>query len=139
MRVPYIYGIFTVLLLAAPLSAQQTVVVPDVNVEVQVEPTPIEITIEVPPPDSASAARDVAAQRAMESIADYLENCGCLNQGTSTVVRVGQGALVLAAFFIGLQLKRIADKPSGDTNVEVNNSIEPHEHGNDTSDNGEGH
>lgn len=122
---------FYFLFQVVPLTAQQTVVVPDVIVEVQVQPTPIEIILEVPPPDSATVVKDEATQRAMESIADYLENCGCLNQGTSTVTRVGQGALVLAAFFIGWQLKRIADKEEGDHNTSVEVNIPPHEHGDD--------
>jgi hypothetical protein len=95
------------LLLAAPLvAAQQTVVVPDVVVEV--EPTPItnEITVEVMS-DSVRLERIAAA---VEDIAAILAECGCAEpSSTSNLVRVGQGALVLAAFFIGFQVKRVAD------------------------------
>jgi len=134
---------FILLLLATPLSAQQVVVVPDIQNTVNVEPTPIEIPVEAATPDSAAVARDEAAQRAMDAIADYLAECDCLNQGTSAVVRVGQGALVLAAFWIAYQLKRIADKDDVhnvdvdvDNNVDVN--VPPHDHGrNDDDDHGE--
>ena len=89
-------------LLAAPLSAQQTVVVPDVIVTV--EPTPIEITVEAQPLDSAQVARDEAAQRAMEIIADYLETCGCVNTGPSTVTVIGNAALTFAVLLVAYQV-----------------------------------
>lgn len=106
------------LFLAVPLSAQQTIVVPDVNVVV--EPTPItnEINVEVM---SDSVRLDRIAD-ALEGIAEAIAECGCEDQGTSTVVRVGQGALVLAAFFIGYQLKRIADSKDGHSQPEDSSS-----------------
>ena len=100
--------ILLILLLAAPLSAQQTVVVPDVLVEVEPTPLTIQNTVEVMP-DSIRLDRIADA---LEGIAEAIAECGCMDQGTSRVVRLGQGALVLAAFWIGWQLKRIADNES---------------------------
>lgn len=98
------------LLLAAPLAAQQTstTVVPDV--EITVNGDTIVVNVEVMS-DSVRLARIADA---LEGIAVALEECGCAQpQGTSTVVRIGQGALVLAAFFIGFQLKGIKDEIGG--------------------------
>ncbi len=93
------------ILLAAPLVGQQTVVVPDVQITNE-HPITNEITIEVMS-DSVRLERIAAA---VEDIAAILAECGCAEQSsTSTVVRIGQGALVLAAFFIGFQVKRVAD------------------------------
>ena len=103
--------LLVLLLLAAPLSAQepQTVVVPNVEITVPVPEVFNEVNIEVPMSDSI---RDARIADALESIAAAIEAQGCDTcGGTSNVVRIGQGALVLAAFFIGWQLKRIADRP----------------------------
>lgn len=136
MKLPYIYGIFTVLL-AVPLSAQQDIsIVPAQagDIIINIDSIALGVTVEFAPRDSASIARDEAAQRAMESIASYLENCGCVSTGPSTVNILSNAGLTIAALFIGWQLKRIADKPNGDdvhnegdTNVEVN--VPPHDHG----------
>ncbi len=108
------------LLLASPLVAQQTsqTIVPDV--EITVNGDTIVVNVEVMS-DSTRLARIADA---MEGIAAILEECGCTQpQGTNNLVRIGQGALVLAAFFIGFQLKGIKDNtasksddpPSSDT------------------------
>ena len=100
------------LLLAVPLAAQQTVVVPDVDVTVEnrIDSIAVGVTVTFPEPDSASVARSEAAERAMRAIEEYLAECGCTGGGTSAIVRVGQGLLTVAAFWIGYQLKRIADR-----------------------------
>ena len=93
------------LFLAAPVAAQQTVVVPDVEITNE-HPITNEINVEVMS-DSVRLERIAAA---VEEIAVILAECGCAEQPTtSNVVRIGQGALVLAAFFIGFQVKRVAD------------------------------
>ncbi len=109
------YVLLTAALLIAPplVAAQQTVVVPDVVVEVEPTPITIENTIEVMS-DEERLDRIAAA---VEGIAAILAECGCTQpQGTSNVVRIGQGALVLTALFIGFQLKgnkdNTADKSS---------------------------
>ena len=94
------------LLLAAPLGAQQTstTVVPDVQITVNGDT--IVVNVEVMS-DSVRLARIADA---VEALAAAIAECGCGEQpSTSTVVRIGQGALVLAAFFIGFQVKRVAD------------------------------
>lgn len=96
------------LLLAAPLSAQQTqtTVVPDV--EITVNGDTIVVNVEVMS-DSVRLARIADA---MESLAEAIAECGCMEQQgqTSTVVRVGQGAGILLLSILGLrQLGRIAD------------------------------
>lgn len=122
------------LLLAAPLAAQQTVVVPNVNVEVQVEPTPFEIFIQPSSmSDSAMVANLAENNRLLRERLTQEQGCNTCG-GTSTVVRIGQSTLILIGAFMAWQLKRIADKPNGDdvhnegdTNVEVN--VPPHDHG----------
>lgn len=130
-----------VLLLAVPLSAQQDIsIVPAQagDITINIDSIAVTVIVELPPPDSAAVARDEATQRAMASIADYLENCGCVNTGPTTVNVLANAGLTLAAFFIGWQLKRIADKPDGDdihdTTIKV--TVPPNVH--DDDDHGEG-
>jgi hypothetical protein len=102
------YVLLTAALLIAPplVAAQQTVVVPDVVVEVGPTPITIENTIEVMS-DEERLDRIAAA---VEGIAAILAECGCTQPSGPTYVERGvQGALVLAAFFIGFQLKGIKD------------------------------
>ena len=110
------------LLLAAPLSAQQTVVVPDVTNTINLPPLEVvnEITVMTDSAMIANLNRNLEALR-LEIAAQECNTCG-----TSNVVRIGQGALVLIAAFMAWQVKKIADKPNGDdihhegdTNVEV--------------------
>ena len=113
------------LLLALPLAGQdpQTVVVP--NVENTINLPPLEITNEITVmSDSAMIAN---LNRNLEALRLEIAAQECNTCGTSNVVRIGQGALVLIAGFIAWQVKKIADKPNGDdihhegdTNVEVN-------------------
>lgn len=94
------------LLLAVPLSGQQTsvTVVPDVQVTVNGDT--IVVNVEV----MSDSVRLSRIAEAVEGLARAITECGCGEQPTtSTVVRIGQGALVLAAFFIGFQVKRVAD------------------------------
>ncbi len=116
------------LLLAAPLSAQveQRTLVPDVNVNLP----PLEITNEITVmSDSAMIAN---LNRNLEALRLEVAAQECNTCGGSTVVRIGQGALVLIAAFMAWQVKKIADRPNGDTNVDVDvdveNEIPPHEH-----------
>ncbi len=99
---------------AVPLSAQvqSTTLVPDINVVVNGDT--IVVNVEVPPPDSAQVARDEAALRAMEAIAEYLENCDCADRGSSNVTVVANAALTVAAFLIVWRLGQIANKEHPD-------------------------
>ena len=119
--------LLALLLLAAPLSAQQTVVYPDVQIEntVNVEPTPIEITVMS---DSVMLAN---LNRNLEALREQIAEQECNTCGGSDVVRIGQGALVLIAAFMAWQVKKIADKPpnvhnDGDVTVPV--TVEAHDH-----------
>ena len=122
------------LLVASPLAAQdpQTVVVP--NVENTINLPPLEITNEITVmSDSAMIAN---LNRNLEALRLEIAAQECNTCGGSTVVRIGQGALVLIAAFMAWQVKKIADRPNGDTNVEVNEgdvdvdvTVEPHDHG----------
>ena len=120
------------LLLAAPLSAQepQTVVVPNVLNEITVGPTPVEIFVQPAMSDSAMIANLAENNRLLREM--LVQERECCGGGGSTVVRIGQGALVLIAAFMAWQVKKIADKPNGDTDVDVDvdveNTIPPHEH-----------
>ena len=84
------------------------------------------LTLEPEPRDSARMAQEQSAQRAMDAIAEYLENCGCVETGGNTTNIISTAALSLGLFFIGWQIKRLADKTEGDdvhnegdVNVEV--------------------
>ena len=117
------------LLLAAPLSAQQTVVVPDVSVVVEPPAITNEINVEVMS-DSAMIAN---LNRNLEALRVEIAAQECNTCGTSNVVRVGQGALVLIAAFMAWQVKKIADKPpnvhnDGDVTVPVEVNVPEHEH-----------
>ncbi len=119
--------LLALLLLAAPLSAQQTVVYPDVQIDntVNVEPTPIEITVMSDSVMIANLNRNLEALR-LEIAAQECNTCG-----TSTEVRIGQGALVLIAAFMAWQVKKIADKPNGDDihhEGDTNVTVESHDH-----------
>jgi len=106
------------LLVASPLAAQdpQTVVVP--NVENTINLPPLEVTNEITVmSDSAMIAN---LNRNLEALRLEIAAQECNTCGGSTVVRIGQGALVIIAAFMAWQVKKIADKPNGDTNVEVN-------------------
>ncbi len=100
------------ILLAAPLAAQQTQTTLVPNVDVTVNGDTIVINVEVMS-DSTRLARIADA---MEGIAAILEDCGCTQpQGTHPVVRIGQGALVIAAFFIGFQVKGIKENTANNS------------------------
>jgi hypothetical protein len=110
------------LLLAVPLSAQQTqtTVVPDV--EITVNGDTIVVNVEVMS-DSVRLARIADA---VEALAAAIAECGCGEQPTThPVVRIGQGALVLAAFFIGFQVKRVADGYSDSDPSDSNGDSDP--------------
>ena len=116
------------LLLAAPLSAQQTVVVPDVENTINLPPLEItnEITVMTDSAMIANLNRNLEALR-LEIAAQECNTCG-----GSDLVRVGQGALVLIAAFMAWQVKKIADRPpnvhnDGDVTVPV--TVEGHDHG----------
>jgi hypothetical protein len=89
------------LLVASPLAAQDNTVITiqDTTVVNIFDNDSTFIFIEQAPRDSAQVARDEAAARAMSDIADYLENCGCVNQGTSRATQIATGGI---AFFLGL-------------------------------------
>ncbi len=118
------------LLVASPLAAQdpQTVVVP--NVENTINLPPLEITNEITVmTDSAMIAN---LNRNLEALRLEIAAQECNTCGTSNVVRVGQGALVLIAAFMAWQVKKIADKPNGDDvhhEGDTNVTVESHDHG----------
>ncbi len=96
------------LLFVGPLSAQQTVVVPDVNVTVPVPE--VTVNVEAPPPDPEAVAREEAAIRAEERIADaieaWVENCGCVSQGSSGVTQIATAGIVFALGLIWWELRK---------------------------------
>lgn len=102
------------LLLASPLvAAQQTVTIPPPDINVNLPP--MEITNEITVVSDEERLERIAV--AIEGLAQAIAECGCSGQPSAPgYVRIGQGALVIAAFFIGFQLKGIknntADKPS---------------------------
>ena len=116
------------LLLAAPLSAQQTVTIPPPDINVNLPPLEItnEITVMTDSAMIANLNRNLEALR-LEIAAQECNTCG-----SSNVVRAGQGVLVLIAAFMAWQVKKIADKPpnvhnDGDVTVPV--TVEAHDHG----------
>jgi hypothetical protein len=117
------------LLVASPLAAQQTVVVPDVENTINLPPLEItnEITVMTDSAMIANLNRNLEALR-LEIAAQECNTCG-----GSDLVRVGQGALVLIAAFMAWQVKKIADRPpnvhnDGDVTVPVEVNVPEHEH-----------
>ena len=116
-----VLSIASLLIVAAPLSAQnvQTTLVPDVVVNGDT----IVVNVDVMP----DTLRDRLIAEAIQSLTAQLAEQGCDQcGGTSTVVQVSQAALVVAAFFIGWQLKKL------NTNIEeIADNIPSHEHDDD--------
>ena len=143
IRAVIVWGIIATLF-ATPLSAQQVdtlgiIVSPTVTILGDTTFVDIDVTIGEEPCDSACTARAKGAQRAMDAIADYLENCGCMNTGPTTINVIANAGLTVAAFLIAWQLRGIKNRPDGDdihnegdTNVEV--VVPPHEHDNGDDD-----
>jgi|TARA_Y100000310_G_scaffold219808_1_gene221233 hypothetical protein len=91
--------LLTLLLVFVPsLGTQQTVVVPDVVVEVGPTPVTVENTVEI---DTDSLAVAIARLQASLDSAVALLDCDRCGE-TSRVVRLGQGALVVAAFLVAV-------------------------------------
>lgn len=98
------------LLLAAPLSAQQTVVVPDVNVQVEPTPITIENNVEVMS-DSAMIAnlnRNLEALR-LEIAAQECNTCG----GANTTTKVAVAVLIPVLVWIAWELRGIKNNSEG--------------------------
>jgi len=106
------YLIYLLLAVGMPLSAQipETITLEPADVDITNVINLDSITLILPPPDSASVARDEAAQRAMDAIAEYLENCDCTSQGPNNVTVMANAALTVAAFLIVWQLRGIKNK-----------------------------
>ncbi len=108
------YFALALLLLAGPLAAQGNTVITvnDTTVVTIYDNDSTFIFIEFPQPDSAEIARQEATDRAMQAIADYFENCGCVEGGGAgtTVVKYGVPAVAVLFGFLGLRkLSQIAD------------------------------
>ncbi len=108
------YVVIAALLFAAPLAAQGNTVITvnDTTVVTIFDNDTTVIIINFPQADSADVARAEAAERAMQSIADYLENCGCVDGGGAgaTVVKYGVPAVAVLIGFLGIRrLTQIAD------------------------------
>ncbi len=110
--------LLALLLLAAPLSAQQTVVVPDVNVQVEPTPITIENNVEVLT-DSIMQLRIAEAIEGIraELASDECNTCG----GASTTMKIGVGVLIPVLVWIALELRGIKNK---DDVHNVNNEVD---------------
>ena len=103
------YVVIMSLLCAAPLSAQQTVVVPDVSVVVEPPAITNEITVNVPPTDSAKAA---VQQQFHEAAIAYMESCNCMGGGTSMTTKVALGVVAPILLWMAWSLhKSSRDSP----------------------------
>ncbi|MCK5651728.1 MAG: hypothetical protein KAJ42_10140 [Gemmatimonadetes bacterium] len=134
MRPQHILVYIGLTLLAAPLAAQEPIIInqqpPVVNLTTPPPQVFNEITVMT---DSAMIAN---LNRNLEALRLQIAAQECNTCGSSNVVRAGQGVLVLIAAFMAWQVKKIADKPNGDdvhhegdTNVTVPVTVEPHDHG----------
>lgn len=103
--------LLALLLLAAPLSAQQTVVVPDVNV--QVEPTPITIENNVQVmSDSAMVANFNANMDAFRAYLEQERECNTCG-GASTTTKVAVAVLIPVLVWIAWELRGIKNNSAG--------------------------
>ncbi len=108
------YVVIAALLFAAPLAAQGNTVITvnDTTVVTIFDNDTTVIIINFPQADSAEVARQEGADRAMRAIADYLENCGCVDSGGAgtTVVKYGVPVVAVLIGFLGIRrLTQIAD------------------------------
>ena len=108
---PRNYVVIAALLLAAPLAAQddnRVITLNDTTVVTIYDNDSTFIFIEFPQPDSAEVARQDAATRAMESIAEYLATCGCVDGGGGTTI-ISTAAISLGLLFIGWQIRKLGN------------------------------
>ena len=101
------YTVLALLLLAAPLSAQQTVVVPDVVVPITV-PVP-EVTVNVPPSMSDST-RAVNLALNNELLRQLLERDGCNTCGGANGTTVAVSVLIPVLLWMAWELRGIKNK-----------------------------
>ena len=115
----------TGVLWVSPLAGQQqtTTIVPDVEVTLPPMQITNEITVMSDSVMIANLNRNLEALR-LQIAAQECDTCG----GTATVVRIGQGALVLIAGFMAWQLKRLADRPADIHTTDVNVNYEHPDH-----------
>lgn len=125
--------LLSLLLLAAPLSAQQdsvivvgTIPIPTPTVIVQGDTVLVDMDVQVYTDSLA-----VAIQRAQESIAEAIRDCNCA--GPQQVDRSLRAVMLIVLGYAAWQLKKIADKPNGDDihnegNVKVENVVNVPEH-----------
>lgn len=96
-----------ILLLAAPLSAQQTVVVPDVNVQVEPTPITIENNVEV----LTDSVMQLRIAEAIEGIRAELESDECNTcGGANTTTKIAVGVIIPVLVWIALELRGIKNK-----------------------------
>jgi hypothetical protein len=85
------------------------------------------IFIEQAPRDSAAIARDEAAQRSMDAIAEYLATCGCTGGGSAnTTTKIAVAILIPALLWIGWELRGIKNKDdihNVENNVDVDVNV----------------
>jgi len=99
--------LLALLLIAVPLGAQQTVVVPDVNVQVEPTPITIENNVEV----LTDSVMQLRIAEAIEGIraeleADECNTCG----GASTTNKIAVGVVIPVLIWIALELRGIKNK-----------------------------
>ncbi len=99
--------LLVLLLLAAPLSAQQTVVYPDVQIDntVNVEPTPIEITVMSDSVMISNLNRNLEALR--QQIADSERG------GANTTTKIAVAVLIPVLVWIAWELRGIKNNSAG--------------------------
>ncbi len=127
--------LLVLLLLAAPLSAQQTVVVPDVNVQVEPTPITIENNVEV----LTDSIMQLRIAEAIEGIRAELATSECNTcGGASTTMKIGVAVLLPVLMWIGWELRGIKNKDDihnvendvdVDVDVEVPDRKRKHDHG----------
>lgn len=126
--------LLVLLLLATPISAQQTVVVPDVVVPITVSPTPFVNNITVMS-DSAMIANLAENNRLLQEMLVEERECSTCGGGVSTTV-VGLSIFGPLLFWIAIELRGIKNKETiHNTNVnspDVNVQVHKHEHKEDS-------
>ncbi len=123
-----------------PLTAQQTVVVPDVNVENTnvIDGIQLDVTLTMPPCDSACVARDEATQRFRDRFVEWMDTCGCVNQGPATTVNVISNiALTLAVLLVAYQISKGREDGKDGVDGQAGPQGEPGQDGQDGTTNGD--
>jgi hypothetical protein len=123
---PIVLGLLAIALAASAAEGQQTVVVPDVNVEV--EPTPVTIENNINVMSDSTMIENL--NRNIEALREQIaaDECNTCGQGATTTQKLTLGLAIPVLIWIALELRGIKNKDdihNVDNNVDVDVNVPP--------------